>query len=381
MKSAVKNNENLIYTYSYFLIYAKKRDCLGANHQSNLDFGNFHNDTCSSEKQGCDMNKKGYEITSVAVAAIAAVIALVVFLFIFPEFGEKLYAAGSKGECEWSVLVSALTRTPGLGFENIPVECRAKYKNVTMADLQANYPSAEKMMQFYKTKGQNYAAISNLFSDPVNPLMRAEWSMNKIVADEMVECWDKVWHGEMPLFDSWYRLIDYQNVVLDPATVANATQQNISVTPGAMTSLDYLKVWNLKFQRPPVFCIVCTRLKLTDDVKSQFAAKPDIKSLTLWMQFNAVPGTSESYYLYTLPDWLKPFQQNYGYNVNQPIAVVYSRINMHKIATVTSPIVTFLGLGSSADAQDKADKIVVVPYDSVILPFNKNGANCDYVLD
>lgn len=332
------------------------------------------------------MNKKGYEITSVAVAAIAAVIALVVFLFIVPEFGEKLYAAGSKGGCEWSVLVSALTRTPGLGFENIPVECRAKYKNVTLGDLQANYPSAEKMMQFYKTKGQNYAAISNLFSNPTDPLMRAEWSMNKIVADEMVECWDKVWHGEMPLFDVWYRLIDYKKDVIDGL---NATDLAMAKTNGwlkqDMTSLDYLKVWNLRFQRPPVFCIVCTRLKLSDDAKSQFAAKPSINSLTTWMQFNPVPGTSESYYSYTLPDWLKNKpQQPYYYNVNQPIAVLYSRINMHKAATassiITGPILTFLGLGSSADAQDKADKIVVVPYDSVILPFGK-GANCDYVLD
>ncbi|MEM4263950.1 MAG: hypothetical protein QW666_03605 [Candidatus Woesearchaeota archaeon] len=329
------------------------------------------------------MRKKGDEpVSHTAVWAIAAVIALVVLLFIVPELGKKLYAAGSKGECEWNVLVSALTRTPGLGFENIPVECKAKYRNVTMADLQANYPSAEKMMDIYKKK--NYP-IANIFNNPSDKLQLAEWSMDKIVADEMVECWDKVWHGEMPLFDVWYRLIDYKKDVIDTLSddqLKEVEANKIPIQIEKMSMLDYLKVWNIRFKEPPIFCIVCARLKFDDDVKKQFATKPTITSLTHWLMSNPVPGTSENYYLYILPDWLKnKIAQQYSYNVNEPIAIVYARINMHKIATVTDPIVTLLGLQSKDEAQDKADKIIVVPYDKVILPFEKNGANCHYVLD
>lgn len=304
------------------------------------------------------MNKKGEsEGVSTFVKATAALITLVVFLFIVPTVGQKLMAAESKGSCEWSVLVSALTRTPGFGFENIPAACKAKYRNVTLADIQANYPAASTAIEGYSKKGPAYADISRMFSTPSAEQL-AEWSMNKIVADEMVDCWDKVWHGGLPLFDEWWKLIGKRD--LEDGLVG--------------------------FEHPPTFCVVCARLKFAEDAKIAFAVKPSITSLAEWMRTNPVPRTNTPYYLYVLPDWLKSFSPNYPYTVGEPLAIVYARINYHKAGQwasyVSRPINNFIGFPEDEEIpRDKIDKIAVVSYDKVILPYEKGGANCDYVID
>ena len=84
---------------------------------------------------------------------------------------------------------------------------------------------------------------------------------------------------------------------------------------------------------------------------------------------------------YIIPDNLKGFKHIYTYDVTEPVAVLYSRINIHQHAAVTTDVIDFLGMSPTDPAPNKADKIAVVAYDKVIVPFSKGGTNCDYVLD
>jgi len=359
--------------------------------------------------------KRGQVGVPTFVYVIGILIVLVAFLFMVPSFRDLLFEAGEKGECQWNILISALTRTPGLGFENIPVECRAKYMNVSLADVQEYYPLASKEIMRYNAevlKNPDYQKINKVFSDPTKTSQLAQWSVNKIVADEMVNCWEKTWKGELPLFDVWYRLVDYENIVTKQ-DISNLKQDATTFKAGVgsaspalntllsilpidsvidladkfltsnkkdWSSLDYLKFWNLRFQRPPVFCIVCTRIKFNQDVRN---ALPSLKgrAFTEWLKVNKVPMTKESYMSYILPNNLKGYKHEYSYDTTKPVAILYSRINIHKTATVPTDFMTFIGMNPTDPEPDKSDKIAVVPYDKVILPFSKSGANCDYVLD
>ena len=361
--------------------------------------------------------KKGQVGVQTFVYAIGILIVLVAFLLMVPSFKNLLFEAGEKGQCQWNVLVSSLTRTPGLGFENIPVECKAEYINVSLEDLQDNYALASQAFKKYEANAKNplYAPMHEKFNDVNSEAQLAEWSANKIVADEIVDCWDKVWQGQLPLFDSWNKLIDYENVVsrqelsnikqgasavqsaaqpgavtVNPAlgalfslipvnTVVDWTGQLLTSNPKDWTKLDYLKFWNLKYQRPPVFCVVCARINFLKDARSVL---PSSKlNLIEWMNVNQVPMTKESYTSYIVPDELKGFNQYYSYDIDEPIAVVYTRVNTHQIAAVSSDVADFLGMSPTDPVPNKADKIAVVPYDKVVMPFSKGGTSCDYVID
>ncbi len=321
------------------------------------------------------------------VKAIGILIVLVAFLFMVPSFRTLLFEAGEKGECQWNVLVSALTRTPGLGFENIPVECKAKYMDVSLKDLQENYAQASLAIKKYNAEQKNpaYNEIRKKFNNPNSEAQLAEWSANKIVADEMVDCWDKVWKGELPLFDSWHKLIDYDRTVilgLTPQQRADAQAKGIPLDSAKMKWYQYAQLWNLRFQEPPTFCVLCSRIKFAEDVRT---ALPHLKidSLTEWMIVNAASMSKESYYQYTLSDFLKNIPQSYEYDVAEPVSIIYSRINKHQIGVVSQGLLKFIGLLDSDPVKDRnqVDKISVLPYDKVIMPYNKGGANCHYILD
>jgi len=359
--------------------------------------------------------KRGQVGVPTFVYAIGILIVLVAFLFMVPSFKELLFEAGEKGECQWSVLVSALTRTPGLGFENIPVECKAKYIDVSLEDLQDNYAAASQAIMKYKaeTTDNNHAydEIYKKFNNPNSEAQLAEWSANKIVADQMVDCWDKVWKGELPLFDVWHKLIAYENVVSkkelgDIKSGADAIKQGVGTVSPMLSNIlnflpvntvvdwtdkllnsdqkdwseiDYLKFWNLKYQRPPVFCVVCSRINFKKDTES---ALTNLQiDLTEWLKINQVPMTKESYTEYIISDELKGYNHYYKYDTTKPVAIVYTRVNTHQMAAVTEDVADFLGMNPNDPAPNKANKLAVVPYDKVIMPFKKGGTSCDYVLD
>jgi hypothetical protein len=100
---------------------------------------------------------------------------------------------------------------------------------------------------------------------------------------------------------------------------------------------------------------------------------------------NPVPRTKTDYFSYLLSEELKQSQlfkeKEYPYDAAEPYAVVYQRINIHKVDAVSQDVLSAIGLMSSADEDKKVNKVMFVPYNAVIAPYSEGGANCDYVID
>lgn len=329
------------------------------------------------------MKKRGAVGVNTFVMTVAILIALVAFIFIVPKFTKLMIEAGSTGECQWNVLVSALTRTPGLGFENIPVECKARYLDVTLADIQANYGDASDAITMYGKKAA-YSEILPFFNKPDSVSQLAEWSLDKVVADEMVSCWDKVWKGKLPIFDEWWKLVGYKRESISDEKIAAAEKAGVPVGDADWKWYQYAALWNLEFKHPPTFCVVCSRIKLDSAVKTALE-KQNIESLGKWMMSNPVPRTKTDYFSYIMPEDLKQSQlfqrKEFPYGTAEPLAVVYQRINIQKVDAVSQDILDAIGLMSSDEKDKQVNKVVLVPYSSVILPYAEGGANCDYVID
>ncbi len=331
------------------------------------------------------MTKKGAVGVETFVRSAAILIALVALILVVPHFTKQLYAASEKGQCQWSVLVSALTRTPGVGIENIPIECKAKYINLTLEDAQANYNAAAKAINVYRDRGPEYDAIYKIFNSQKSESQLAEWSVDKILADEMVSCWDKVWKGKMPMFDEWWKIIGYSQASADQEKLALAKTQGLPGKEEDMKWYHYAYLWNLQWKSPPTFCVVCTRIKFGKDITPALG-RADVNSLSTWMMFNQVPKTSISYFEYLLSEDQKNTPALFRtheikYDTSQPYAVLYQRINIHKVDELSQGVLDFIGLVSTEETDKKVDRVLLVPYDSVLLPYDHGGANCNYVID
>lgn len=331
------------------------------------------------------MAKRGAVGVETFVRSAAILIALVALLLVVPHFTKQLFAASEEGECQWSVLVSALTRTPGLSMENIPISCKAKYMNVTLEDMQVNYGTASKAIKFYNSKGPEYDAIYKIFNTPNSENQLAEWSVNKIIADEMVSCWDKVWKGQMPMFDEWWKIIGYSQASADQETLSKARAEGLPSTEKEMSWYQYAYLWNLQWKSPPTFCIVCARIKFGKDIMPALG-KEHVDSLTPWMMFNAVPRTSITYFEYLLSEDQKNTPALFRtheikYDTLKPYAVVYQRINIHKVDGISQGILDTIGLVSTEETDKKVDRVLLLPYESVLVPYDQGGANCNYVID
>lgn len=329
------------------------------------------------------MIKKAAVGVETFVRSAAILIALVALVLVVPHFTKQLFAAGEKGECQWSVLVSALTRTPGLSLENIPISCKANYMNMTLEDVQANYKTAVKAIKGYKDKGPEYNDIYKIFNTLNSENQLAEWSTNKIIADEMVSCWDKVWKGQMPMFDEWWKIIGYSKSSADAETLSKA--QGLPGKEEEMRWYHYAYLWNLQWKSPPTFCIICARIKFGKDLPWALG-KNDVDSLATWMMFNQVPRTNANYFEYLLSEDMKKTPALFRshaikYDVLKPYAVIYQRINIHKVDEVSQGILDTIGLTRTEETDKKVDRVLLIPYDSVLLPYDQGGANCNYVID
>ena len=155
------------------------------------------------------MNKRGIEVQTLIQLAIVAIVLIVVFLGAYPLFSSKLHAAEEKGTCEWAVLLAAVRKAGSLGIaEGVPEGCHAKIKAITTNDLAKKTTFARNRIKAfskppYLDKQGTSTAPSFLKDD--SKIVNL-FALDNIIADEMIECWEKVFKGKMPLFDEWWRL-------------------------------------------------------------------------------------------------------------------------------------------------------------------------------
>ncbi|MEM4239676.1 MAG: hypothetical protein QXK08_00580 [Candidatus Woesearchaeota archaeon] len=308
------------------------------------------------------MKKQGaISIVDVLVQLGLAVIAMLVIFIVFSGYKSNLMAAGEKAKCEWSVVMAALSKAGTGGFsEGIPEGCRAKIMNVTMDDLRKKYSLAKTRMALYG--GAQYQNVIRTFTPDKadNEAVLNEFAVDKIVADEMVSCWEKVFKGKMPLFDEWWRLYDFpwSKTERNPETAV----QNFAGT----------------FGRPPVNCILCAHIKFMPEVINAFKAKPKITSMDEWMLANPVPLTSKDYLNFLAEG--QPDVPHYEFSVDaNGLAVVYARVNEHAVKGYLQSIPATFGI-TTPEPKDY-NMLFLVPYTQTDIVDPASGIGCTLIID
>ena len=304
--------------------------------------------------------------------AILGLLVVILIVIVFPTIKEVLVSEGEKGACEWSLVMSSLVK---LGdWSLIPPECRANRIDIDLKYLDRFTSEAKIRIKEYNTNPTKYPGIVNYFKDEKDTSKVYEWALNKAVATEMNDCWTKVFKGKLPLFDKWWTLYDFP-------------WQNIDVADKDHGQKIFDSFFGT-FHQAPVNCIVCSRIKFSDDVKKMFAGK-NIDSMDAWLRNNYPRYGGKSYYEELTEgqsELNSLFTPAYEFRVDNPLAVLYEKIYYYHIvdATITSVWETIFG-GST---QNTFNFLKLVPYtqDALINQPVKGGngyqgEGCTFVLD
>lgn len=308
--------------------------------------------------------------------AIVVVIFLVVFLGILPQFQKKAEASGGKAKCEWSVLLAGLSKAGSLNLaQGIPEGCKAKTVVVTMKDVQGRAGYARNRLKVIQDpKHREYDATSKYFrTAPLNDNLIKEFALDNIVADELVECWEKVWKGKVPLFNEWWRLYD---VCVDP---------NTGKSTGCGKLEEFAKsAWAVAFNdanKAPTNCILCAHISFDPEVQ-KIVRKPEM--MMEWLGNNPVPRTSAPYSDFlaegqTIGGFAK-LNLKYDFSTADPgIAIMYERINTHQLFQSASSVGNWAGLSNDPKDYEDQSYLKLLTYKQDVL--NAPTGDCNFILD
>lgn len=260
-------------------------------------------------------------VDTLILLAVLVMAALVMLLIVYPQVKESLEKQSEKGACEWSLVMHSIAK---LGdWSLIPAECRAHRIEITMNDLKRYEKEAKKRIDLYHKNLDKYGDVADVFKNPDKDIYWMEWSLNKIVATEMKDCWEKVFKGKLPLFDKWWTLYSWG--------------PHKSPDSGPVAA----KLWLIgKIHQAPVNCIICSRIRFSDDVKQEFIKnnRGSIDSLNVWMKYNYPMTGGRSYYEILTEGQSELngiFAPNYVFSVYSPLAVLYEKIYYYHGADVS----------------------------------------------
>jgi len=307
------------------------------------------------------MNKKSQAGIPTSVRIIGLAIALLALILVSGVFVQYIFGAVKTGECQWDLLFSAISTVAGGGAMDIPPECKAEYITITKKDLEKELDTAAARIKTYDSNPEKYkkiraAGFQYYKNEPEkNYRVQMEWALNKIVADKLLSCWKKVWKGSLPMFDYWWKLVDW-------------TWFGLSEEDYTKKQLEYI---DEQFNAGV--------LKIYEDVRGLF--QEDIKSLKVWMAGNKAPNSDKSYLeellegqTFESPLYIPPYE----YNIQKPVGIVYKRLNPQALNVVKDWILSNLAGYEKAKA---VNILALADYDVVTTPAGKNGLGCFYVID
>lgn len=303
------------------------------------------------------MSKKSQiSIDTVVALAILAIAIAVLFYLIFPVVKEALVGSAEESECEWGLVLHAITKMGDWSL--IPPQCSAQRPEISLSSLKEHEKEAKARINVYKKDKTKYAEILRFFNDPNNQNQVNEWALNKIVATYMKNCWTKkVSRGKLPIFSQWQGLISW------------GTEK----APG--TGEDAVNLYIARMHEPPVLCILCSRLKFSEDLINAFGSRKYIDSFDVWLRYNYPSFDERSYYEIITEGQSSvkdPFTLRYpGYNLEFPLAILYEKIYETRVL-----------LGEKRDI-DELNYVKVVPYTNErITGSSKTGGEaCAFILD
>ena len=152
------------------------------------------------------MKKKGAVGVNQFVMIAAVVIVLVAFILILPSFIDVLEGTVETGECQWDMLFSALMQKGSAGIVGGSSQfkgCRAVNVNITMESLYEYQLEASQRMRIYRDHPETYhkmiaEGFGVLEENTEYYDKQLEWALNKIIADRMLACWNRVWKEFFP---------------------------------------------------------------------------------------------------------------------------------------------------------------------------------------
>jgi hypothetical protein len=300
------------------------------------------------------MRKFG-EIDTV-VALILFCVVLVVFFAISKVYLPILGMFGNKLVCEQSFVASSISKTISIvGKPYIDPKCQTRritvtedddtnpnpgtvklkllnnlgetsfstYKNIVQWNLEhgdvSNYP-------YFNEEGVSMpSSTDNLRYNSDDEKIVERYNMDKLVADELVNCWDIVGQGKLDLFDNWFDFVD-----------CGGDQPCNSITHAILSPIS-----NDKIRISRNFCVLCSRIRFDEAVKEKFIPERGVyDSVNVWMYNHPWRiGESESYYEYITVGSTQDADKEefdyftapyYTYTPQEAYAVIFVRVNYHQ---------------------------------------------------
>jgi hypothetical protein len=331
--------------------------------------------------------KKG-SVVSLLVSLVFLALSVVAVAWIVYKVLVITGAIVPEAQCEWSVLVVAISKFGTAGLLDLPPECKTNYHTVTLEEVQAKLPEAQleiskiqKAVAIDSAQGKAYSEIAGIFRSGSEPL-EYEWALNSIMAAHLKSCWRKTFEGKTPIFDSWYNVVDWELFGLNADEEPKDNKQALELYRSDILSYFGVKSSLFKTYGPPTFCIYCSRLKFDERIEGKLGKK-QVDSLAVWMRAQpAFPGQKMSTFEYLLPEdqrGLSEFGIQYPYRIDESQAVEFVRVNSLGadvtgiLSGTIDGIKSTFGLDQNDDAPSRTSRLFILNSKDVLYPYGRTG--------
>lgn len=288
--------------------------------------------------------------TLVEILSVTAAL-LVLLMLVWPALREVLFDTGTKGECQFSLTVSSLSSLAGTEIGSCPTE-KVKIGN---AEINRYLPLAERQVnEYHKNPSQEIAQ-----QYPLNPTGYKQWAMDKIVADQLVDCWEKVVFGKF-LPKKWTNVLKEDVICVICSTINFQKDLPFEITTAVQD-----KNWINKINEP---------------------GNPSLKPgfLMPWLKNNYYQG--QTYFDYIMrPMKPFPFDDNPSYDTEKRQAVVFWAINPDIHAQVAGKIFGWIpGTEKVQDAgilkqTEQNIQLFLWPYEDITAE-HRGGLGCQKII-
>lgn len=322
-------------------------------------------------------------LSSTMVIMTAAVLGLLVLILVTGSFGKMFKTITGKEDCQIQFLVSSFTKTGGT--QTVEPTCEPHLVTIDDKYLAANRGRAWRNIDTYSqnTKYQDSPSFK-LFFDTYNhdnDQTKNLWVANEAMAKEMKYCWDITGRGKLDLFSDWWKTIDcYKDkdkkepcVTQSDASIMDFDRWktavgNVASVAGNGVAGIFINGRGWSFEKPPTYCVLCARVKFSDEAKNSFTPTKD--SFGIWLANTPVTdiGTYSkvSYSKYIQGDEFKGiWDPGYEYTNDKSYAIVYARVNVFKASQWMNTLGKFTKIIEDKDVPQSVQMIKLVPYQNL----------------
>ena len=278
---------------------------------------------------------------------VGIILILLAFFIIWGIAGKVLEIMGQSGKdaaCTASAQISSKTKIAGI--ETISLNCPLNLIEITNEDLSAGINKARKdLAKIYEHNKENPTKQIqlNYFQNSQDDTTKLkEYALDEKIGEEMRKCWYKLGEGKLDLFNSWYGFQD--------------KKPWRDLIPG------------IGENKIPITCVVCSRIKFDDKIKEIY---PSVSSINEWLKISTVPKRDVTYYDYLLDELHDQylFTMDWSFETDEPLAVVFARMNPQYIMTVAGNFLQFYDIAKAPEAVDAL----------YLIPYSEAGQYCNYL--